>query len=203
MHNTLHDQLVYWDHVAWFYLNVKWHNAVLDTVMPFVRNQWFWTPLYLFLAIFMPSHYRKQGWILCAMFLITFAISDQVSASLIKPFFNRVRPCNNETLHGIVHLLVPCGNGKSFPSSHASNHFALAWFMSLTLGRMARWVWPAALLWAVLVCYAQVYVGVHYPLDVFAGGTLGTCVGIGVGMFCNKFTPLPSRRTGASSEEIA
>lgn len=196
MPDSLHDHLIYWDHVVWFYLNVKWHNAVLDWVMPFLRNQWFWTPLYLFLAIFMPSQYKRNGWIWCALFIVTFAISDQVSASLIKPFFHRVRPCNNETLRGIVHLLVPCGSGKSFPSSHASNHFALAWFMALTLGYKARWVWPAALLWAALVCYAQVYVGVHYPLDVLAGGMLGTCIGLGVGVFFNKLTPLPPKGGG-------
>ena len=32
-------------------------------------------------------------------------------------------------------------------------------------------------MWASLICYAQVYVGVHYPLDVIMGAILGYIIG--------------------------
>lgn len=190
MLKRIHDILVYADHVAWYYLNTQWHNAFLDLVVPFLRNQWFWVPLYLFLLLFMPSRYRRNGWLWCLMFFISFVLSDQVSATLLKPYFHRLRPCNNPYLTGIVRNLVPCGSGKSFPSSHAANHFSIAIFSAVTLGRTARWVWPLAIIWALSVCYAQVYVGVHYPLDVTVGGLIGTLIGILTGKTYNRFIGL-------------
>ena len=186
MFRAIHDHLIYWDHVAWFYLNTQWHNGVLDFIMPFLRNQWFWTPLYVFLLLFMPSRFGKKGWLWCLGFLMTFIFADQLSATLLKPYIHRIRPCNNPGLSGIVHIIVPCGSGQSFPSSHATNHFSLAVFSALTLARYARWVWPVALLWASVVAYAQVYVGVHYPLDVVCGGLLGAMIGTMTGSLFNR-----------------
>ncbi|MBX2906396.1 MAG: phosphatase PAP2 family protein [Taibaiella sp.] len=186
MHSTLPEWLVHYDRMVWYYLNVQWHNEVMDFIMPFLRNQWFWTPLYLFLAIFMPLRFGKYGWFWCAAFIITFGLSDQLSAHLIKPIFARLRPCNDEELKQVVHLLVDCGSGKSFPSSHAANHFALAVFSAVSLSHISRWVWPVGLFWAASVAYAQVYVGVHFPLDVFCGGLLGAMVGWLTGRLFNK-----------------
>ncbi len=188
MLNTLRNTIVHYDHIVWYYLNTRWHNSFLDIVMPFLRNQWFWAPLYLFLLLFMPKRFGKNGWIWCAAFLITFGLSDQLSAHLLKPLFHRVRPCNNPYFSGIIHLIVPCGGGKSFPSSHATNHFGLAVFSAVSLSHIAKWVWPAGLLWAASIAYSQVYVGVHFPLDVLCGGILGAMVGWCTGtLFNNKY----------------
>lgn len=158
-------------------MNTEWHTPLLDTIIPFLRNQWTWAPLYLFLAIFVPRKYGRNGFIWCAAFILAFAFSDQFSAHLLKPIFHRTRPCNNPYLADIIHCIVPCGGGYSFPSSHAANHFTLGIFMSATLGRNYKWVWPAGILWALIVSYSQVYVGVHFPLDVTVGGLIGIVIG--------------------------
>jgi membrane-associated phospholipid phosphatase len=186
MLKQVHDILVYWDHIAWFYINTQWRNPFLDMVAPFIRNQWFWAPLYFFLLLFMPLRFRMKGWLWCLTFIISFALSDQVSATLLKPYFHRLRPCNNPYLAGILHLLVPCGGGYSFPSSHASNHFSMAMFSAATLGSRVRWIWPVAILWAACVSFAQVYVGVHFPLDVTCGALLGTAIGLLTGKVFNR-----------------
>lgn len=186
MLKSLHDLLIYWDFTAWYYLNTQWVNDFLDAVMPFIRNQWTWAPLYLFLLIFMPANYGRKGWMWCVFFLMAFAIGDFVSASLIKPYYVRLRPCNNPYLKDIVHLLVPCGSGLSFPSSHATNHFAMGIFSAVTMRKKTRWIWPIAILWALSIGYAQIYVGVHYPGDVVVGGLLGTTIGLLVGYMYNK-----------------
>lgn len=178
MLKKIHDLLIYWDFTSWFYMNTQWVNDFFDVLMPFIRNQWTWAPLYLFLIIFMPMNYGRKGWMWCIFFLLTFAIGDYVSASIIKPHYIRMRPCNNPYIKDIVHLLVPCGSGYSFPSSHATNHFALAIFSGRTLGRHFKWVWAVALLWAFSVAYAQVYVGVHFPGDVLVGAILGIVAGL-------------------------
>src|SRR5271156_1063055 len=190
MLKTFRDLVVYYDHVAWYYLNTQWHNSFLDLVVPFLRNQWFWAPLYLFLLLFIPRRFGKNGWLWCLGFIVTFAVSDQLSAHLLKPIFHRVRPCNNPYLASIIHNIVPCGGGYSFPSSHASNHFSMAVFSALTLSRQAKWIWPVAITWAAMVSFAQVYVGVHFPLDVTCGALLGSMVGLLTGKLFNRSFPL-------------
>lgn len=182
---TLRQTLVLWDYKIWYYLNASWHNDFLDAVIPFFRNQYFWAPVYLFFLVFMPYNYGRKGWFWCVGFLLSFAMADYISASMIKPFLHRTRPCNNPYLSGLVHIIVPCGSGYSFPSSHATNHFAMGVFVAGTLGRVHRWIAMLALFWALLIAYSQVYVGVHFPLDVFCGALLGTVIGMLVSRFFN------------------
>lgn len=183
---ALLDKLEYWDYRLWFYLNTMWHNSFLDAFIPFLRNQWTWAPLYLFLAIFMPLNFKRKGIMWCIFFILTFALTDYISASILKQHFQRVRPCNNEYVGYLTHLLVNCGGGYSFPSSHAANHFGLGVFSAVTLQKKAKWIWPVAILWALSIAYAQVYVGVHFPFDVLVGGILGTLLGLLTGYVFNK-----------------
>lgn len=186
MLKTIQNTLISWDHILWFYFNTQWHTPVLDAIIPFLRNQWTWVPLYFFLALFIPSRFGRKGLIWCAFFIISFGVSDQLTAHLMKPFFHRIRPCNNPYLTNIIHNIVPCGGGYSFPSSHASNHFAIGVFSAMTLGKQAKWLWPVAVIWAALVSFAQVYVGVHFPLDVTCGACIGILVGICFGKIFNR-----------------
>lgn len=174
----LHDLFVQMDFSMWYKLHAEWRSPLLDTVMPFLRNQFFWVPLYLFLAVYMLSNYNRKGLFWCVLFILCFAFGDFISAHMIKPFFHRLRPCNDPRLATALHLIVERSYGYSFPSSHATNHFAMGTFMAATLGRTSKWVVFAALLWALVVAYAQVYVGVHFPMDVICGGLLGTVIGL-------------------------
>lgn len=175
------------DHTIWRYVNATWHNDFLDAIIPYFRNQWTWAPLYLFLLVFMLSNFKWKGLFWCLFFLGTFAISDQLSARFLKPIFERLRPCNHLDLKNIVHIIVPCGSGYSFPSSHAANHFALAFFSAITLQKSIKYIWWIAMFWAASVSFAQVYVGVHFPLDVFGGGIIGVIVGMITARLFNYF----------------
>ncbi|MDX1685268.1 MAG: phosphatase PAP2 family protein, partial [Saprospiraceae bacterium] len=88
----------------------------------------------------------------------------------------RVRPCNDESIKQEVILRARCGGGYSFTSSHATNHFGLSMVLFLLLGNRIAWRW-LIFLWAALVSYAQIYVGVHYPLDILGGAVLGVMLG--------------------------
>jgi undecaprenyl-diphosphatase len=74
-------------------------------------------------------------------------------------------------------LLDHCSGGFSFTSSHAANHFGLAMFIVMTLQPLLKNYRYLFLFWAAIISYAQVYVGVHFPLDVFAGAIIGISVG--------------------------
>ncbi|MEO6833905.1 MAG: phosphatase PAP2 family protein, partial [Chitinophagaceae bacterium] len=192
--HAFHIWLIGLDFNIWYYMNSVWHNDFLDAVMPYIRNQFTWAPVYLFLLIFMPYNFGWKGVIWLAGFLLCFALADSISASVIKPLVHRVRPCNDPRLADYLHLIVPRSSGLSFPSSHASNHFALGTFIMVTLHRRVPWFWPIPMFWAAIISYAQVYVGVHFPLDIFAGALLGAGIGLTVGLTFNNHWRFPARK---------
>lgn len=103
--------------------------------------------------------------------------SDQLSSHLIKPWVMRLRPCCEPLLRGKIHHLIESCNGYSFVSAHAANHFALAYFfVHLFHYANSRWL-TLFYFWAFAIAFSQVYVGVHYPLDVFCGAILGLIIG--------------------------
>lgn len=157
-------------------INNKWANPFFDLILPFSRNAITWIPFYLFLLIFIVlSHKRKALlWILLAV--ATAAATDLISSRLIKHNVFRIRPCHDVLLH-VRFLVQYCPQSSSFTSSHAANHFGFSTFIYQTLNRFyGKWV-SVIFLWALLVSYAQVYVGVHYPLDVVGGAAVGVIVG--------------------------
>ena len=160
-----------------------------DWLMPLMRNRFFWSPLYAFIIIFCIRQYKKQGYYLIGMLLFTFAAGDTISAKLIKPLVARVRPCNDLTLTNDIIHRVPCGSGMSFPSAHATNHFAIAIFLICVF--YSRWkpILPIGIFWAFIISFAQVYVGVHYPVDVTAGAILGTFIGFISSVMFKKLQP--------------
>ncbi|MBC7915201.1 MAG: phosphatase PAP2 family protein [Pyrinomonadaceae bacterium] len=158
-------------------INKGLSNPVFDWVMPLLRNRIFWTPLYVFLIIFLTRNYGKWG-VLCIIFLlITFGLSDFISASVVKPAVERLRPCNDPSLSTELTTRVTCGSGFSFPSTHATNHFGIAMFLVGTFYNKWKWIVPLAFFWAFSIAFAQVYVGVHYPIDVLSGALLGCIIG--------------------------
>ncbi|WP_202406020.1 phosphatase PAP2 family protein [Hufsiella ginkgonis] len=171
------EQLIQLDHQLFFAINNGLSNPFFDWLMPFLRNRFFWAPLYLFWIIFFTRNYGRKGFVLVVFLLVTFAITDMLSSGMIKPAIHRLRPCNDVTLKHDVNSIVACGSGFSFPSSHAANHFAIALFLITVFRRKWKWIMALGLGWAFSISLAQVYVGVHFPLDVIAGAVLGCMIG--------------------------
>jgi undecaprenyl-diphosphatase len=158
-------------------MNGQWRLAILDAIAPLWREKTFWIPLYVVLATLALWSFRRRGFYLLLAAGLCVGIADMSSSRLIKQNVQRLRPCNDPLVRQQTVLLVRCGAGYSFTSSHAANHFALAIFLALTLGLKYRALTWALPLWAATIAYAQVYVGVHYPLDVLCGALLGILVG--------------------------
>lgn len=158
-------------------INQGLSNPFFDWLMPFLRNRFFWSPVYLFLAIFFVRNYRKRGWMLLLFFILTFSVTDYLTSSVIKPSVERLRPCNDPEIKSEVNTLIACGSGYSFPSTHAANHFALAFFLINMFFTRWRLILPISIVWAASIAFAQVYVGVHFPLDVTFGAMIGAMTG--------------------------
>lgn len=180
-------KLEQWDQWLFMKINSQMANPFLDSLMPFLRNSYYWAPLYLFLIVFATVNYKGRGWWWVVLFLCTVSLTDIVSSRVFKEAFERLRPCQDPDFFFNVRLLLDrCSGGYSFTSSHAANHFGMATFFFFTTRHLIRgWAW-IAYIWAAVICFAQVYVGVHYPFDILGGAVLGIVFGLFTGMFFNK-----------------
>ncbi len=172
------ETVLQWDQQAFLAVNNGWSNGLFDAIMPFFREKWFWAPLYLFIVVFVFINFnRKSAAFFVLGLVLTVALCDVSSSRLIKPNVQRLRPCRAPALQEKVVLRASCGGGYSFTSSHAANHFGVAAYAVGLLGFAFRrmWIWMPG--WAAAIALAQVYVGVHYPLDVVAGAVLGWAIG--------------------------
>ncbi len=175
---SLMQGLVEWDQNLFKILNSELTNPVFDKVFPYLRNSVFWAPLYIFILVFMTLNFGKKGWWWSVGFILTVAVID-MTGFRIKLLVDRNRPCFDPDMIEHVRLLLKqCSGSSSFVSNHAANHFGIATFAFLTFrGILKGWMY-LGFAWAFFIAYAQVYVGVHYPLDVVGGAMLGIIVGI-------------------------
>ncbi len=168
--------LIELDRQLFLYLNGL-HSPELDPVMFYLTKTFFWLPLYAFLIFLIFKNYKKEGWYLLAGAALTIFLADEVTSSLMKPFFARFRPSHEPSLEGLVHLVRGYRGGLyGFASGHAANTFGTALFVWLVLNPYYRWIsW--IFLWAILMTYTRIYLGVHYPGDIIAGAIVGLTSG--------------------------
>jgi membrane-associated phospholipid phosphatase len=185
--NSILHQLERWDQWLFVRINQDQANPFFDSLMPYLRNSFYWAPLYLFLLLVAVINFKGRGWWWVLLFLCTVSLTDMISSKLIKEAFERLRPCQDPAFSDQVRLLVNrCSGAYSFTSSHAANHFGMATFFFLTTKPLIKNRVLLAWVWAALISYAQVYVGVHYPFDVLGGAIIGASMGWMTGRFFNK-----------------
>lgn len=166
------------DRTAFLYINGA-RSELADLWMGYFSEALFWVPLYLAFLVLIKLRWEWKGllWSLPVIGLMIL-LSDTGSVVLFKNTVQRLRPCHAADLQGLVHLVDGrCGGKYGFISTHASNHFAIAAFMIGMARRRPWWLWMALLLWAAVVAYSRVYLGVHYPGDVVVGALYGSLVG--------------------------
>jgi membrane-associated phospholipid phosphatase len=175
------------DYYIFSKINGQWRNSFFDAFFTFTRDALFWAPFYFFLVLFVTINFKKYGWLWALFLILNVFLSDYVSSTLIKENFFRLRPCRDPAIADQVRFLVQtCGLNSSFTSSHAVNHFAAAMFIFTTLKqKVSKW-WALIFLWAFIPCYAQIYVGVHFPGDIVAGILVGLMLGYFMAYLFNR-----------------
>ena len=171
------EKLIEYDKSLLRFLN-SYHVSWLDPIMLTLTETITWIPLYVFLLYLVIKEYKKECWIILLGVVLTIALADQVTASIMKPYFARLRPSREPTLEGLIHLVNGYTGGQfGFASSHAANTFGLATFFYFVFGKTRRWVvW--LFVWAAFMTYTRIYLGVHYPGDILVGGIVGVVSGM-------------------------
>lgn len=175
------------DEAVFLMLNRGVANSVFDVIMPIIteeHNQMIpiavaWLSLVIFGG--------KKGRITALLVIVLITLSNYLSSEVIKPLVGRVRPCF--VVEG-ARLLIDQSRSPSFPSSHATNNAAWAALFSVKFPRL-KWVF---IFIAGMVAYSRVYIGVHYPSDLIAGGLLGVACAFFVLFLEKKFIELWNRR---------
>jgi len=165
-----------------------WASSGLDPVMLFLSSPVPWLLFILALVLIMrfgPDRLDlKKSLIILTSIGITWILSDLVSVHLFKDLFERLRPCHEPSLSGLVRLAAEsCGGPYGFVSTHASNSFSLALLSALFIKR--KWFTISIFIWALMVSYSRIYLGVHYPGDVLGGMLLGLLIGLVVYLVLN------------------
>ncbi len=166
------------DSQIFLFFNNGLRSAFLDHVMMLFTGRFIWVPMYAaILVLFLRPQRWKAALLLTIALGAAIALTDQTCATFIRPLVERLRPSNLENPLSAYAQVVNGyrGGAYGFPSCHAANSFALATFMCLLVRR--RLFVGFICVWAFLNSYSRLYLGVHYPGDLFVGATIGIFFG--------------------------
>lgn len=170
------DRLVNWDKQALVFFN-GFHADWLDPVIYYLTMTEFWIPLYVFLLFLIFRDHKKQGWLVVVGIALCILLTDRITAGLMKPYFERLRPSHDPSLEGMLHHVKNYRGGLyGFASSHAANTVGIALFVFLLMRNHYRLIW-LMFVWAGLMCYTRIYLGVHFPGDILVGAIVGLLSG--------------------------
>lgn len=164
------DYLYSIDKAIFYFINNTLSNPIFDKFFPFITYIPNWFIAYIILWFIILLKGSNRGKIAAFLVILLIATSDQMSSSILKNLFERIRPCN---IIENVNILINCPKSYSMPSSHAVNNFAVAIYFSYLYPKL-KWV---LIITASLIALSRVYVGVHYPSDIIIGALIGSVIG--------------------------
>ncbi len=170
------EKLLELDRELFLFLNGL-HSPFMDPIMYFLTDGRAWLPLYIFTGYMVYRQYKKESlWILAGI-ILSIVITDQITTTFMKPFFARLRPSHEPSLHGLVHNVNNYFGGlHGFASSHAANTFGVTMLLWLILRQHYRWA-VLLFIWPAVMSYSRIYLGVHYPGDILVGTLIGLLTG--------------------------
>lgn len=167
------EEIIQLDKELFLYINTL-GTTTWDGFWTFLSERTFWIPFYILLLYILFKNFGlKRTGLILALTLLMILCTDQIT-NVFKNYFQRPRPCFTEEFQGIMRTVGCDGRGRfGFTSAHASNHFGMALFLGMILRQKYKWILGLLLIWAAFISYSRIYLGVHFPLDVFCGAILG------------------------------
>lgn len=169
------DKIIAYDQELLIYLN-SLGNPSWDGFWVFVTNQFYWSPIFLLILFLVFKYYGvKKGIAFIVITAVLVAFSDQF-VNLTKNYFQRLRPNNDPVLSEIIRI-IKRPRSYSFLSGHSTTSFATTTFIILTLRKHTKYIW-FLVIWPFIFAYSRIYLGVHYPIDIFTGMLVGILIGL-------------------------
>ncbi len=166
------------------------NSEAFDSIMVVISGKFSWIPFYAFLLYLMIRVVGKNIIYVISAVVLLITLSDQGSVILFKNYFQRLRPCHEEALKPLIHLVNGnCGGKFGFISSHASNTMAISVFVFLFLKNNFGSKMLLIFLFPLIVSYSRIYLGIHYPGDVVCGMIFGAVLGYLVAVLTQKLIP--------------
>jgi len=143
--------------------------------------------LFFLWAIAKAYDWRMALWALLGVAVVV-TLGDRISVEFFKEVFQRYRPSQNLEIYDLVHTVNDYRGGQyGFVSSHATNFFGIATFLYMLLRKpYPKRAWYL-FIFAGLVAYTRIYLGVHYPGDIVCGAILGGLIAWSVFKVFNRF----------------
>jgi undecaprenyl-diphosphatase len=163
------DTLLSWDIKILETINLKMTNPILDIIFPFIGSEFvIFVPIVIlaFVLVLIGQNKLRR---FCVLFILSFLCAYGISIFL-KYIVHRPRPMNMTHIRRLLIGIEP--ENFSFPSTHSAIVFAAAYLFWVKYKSLAPYVYFIA----VLVAWARIYVGVHYPSDVLFGALLGILI---------------------------
>jgi len=153
------------------------HTAFWDSFMWIYSGRAVWIPAAVVILIMLIYKNKPAASLLVLLLLVlTLTACDQFASSVCKPLFTRLRPTQHpDFMYDVLTVNGYRGGKYGFISSHAANAFGLAVFLSLLL--RDRLFTATILIWAVIMCYSRIYLGVHFISDIVPGIAVGALFG--------------------------
>jgi len=108
--------------------------------------------------------------------VLVIALCDQLTSGILKNMTERLRPTHHPSYFNIVTYCFDYTGGRyGFASSHATNAFGAAAFLSLSFKN--RLYTSLIFTWAIITAYTRIYLGVHFIADIIVGITIGLLIG--------------------------
>jgi len=151
-------------------------SPTYDSLWLIITKQAYWTPFFLFLAYLLYKKIGLKNLGIVILFIAAILLFCNTSVEFFKETFQRLRPCNDPEIKGIIRI-VHQSDSYSFFSGHASNSMATMVFLFLILKRYYKYSY-LIFLYPLIFAYSRIYLGVHFPTDILTGYIFGTVFGI-------------------------
>ena len=178
------EEIILEDKQAMIFLN-NLGSSTFDPFWILVSEKWFWIPLYIIFLYFLYKNFNKKSLFYILLFVaLGITASDQI-ANIFKFGFERLRPCHDPSLEGLLRE-VKCGGKFGFYSAHSSNSFFVATYLTILLGKKIKQLPYFLFVWAAIVAYSRVYLGMHFPGDIIVGAIMGILLALFFGTLAKK-----------------
>jgi undecaprenyl-diphosphatase len=194
-----------WDLDLLRLINQTWSAGWLDYAMPAISAIEAWMPPLVLVALVLVMRGGRKARVMFLCAALAIGIGDALVSNTLKKIVGRVRP--RDAIEGVIvrdlapatpavmrlfapptkEISRPRGElrGKSFPSSHTVNMFAVATVVACFYRRIGLGIY----LLAAAVAWSRIYCGAHWPSDIPPSMALGVLTGLAVVFFIRRMSP--------------